>query len=514
MSLPLKNATLIETSPVEPETSDVAHQEAITIDGEQLESLKVSHDTADGVKAEQQVSPVPPSEDTFGSMRASELFFKPPAPTPAVEKDDILSGLGITPIVSHASGTGISSSGANTAVDQAIQHKPEQSYDSEAGPRSGYVEDLGDFDEDYGEELGHAGSSDIEPDGDALAQHPVSPVRAHLPKESFGLPSPVDRKDVYTVDGPPIPLPSLQRVPRFIPADQPSSPTRPLIPDSPLQNQPTGPGLYRHFEAPETPHESARDGLDAQISASPTPAVRSSNNERQSSSPSLFGADYSGSGQQLSFAESDHASPQPLVTRNDPAADDTRFRNWVFPTPDKITRPGIERRYTLPLREIGTAPAYAQDAEVPGTGTGVASTLQERVSELRDVLGGRGDAPYGGEDVFGGDRPERPRIAGENRKPSVEFPPRPKTLKVVNATPKRQSLAENAEASDKAGSGSGEQEGVLRALADVRLAVTEMAKRQAVEKDTLQMRQILATIEGMRGDMLDASRRRGEYSFR
>ena len=397
---------------------------------------------------------------------------------------------------------------------EEIRHKPEASYDSEAGMRSGYVEDLGDYEgEDYGDEMGHAASSDIEPDleeGNDRDKVEHETARAHLPTESFGLPSARDTEEVATLGS--AMLPSLQRVPRYIPQDQPSSPTTPVISESPMHHPPTG---ARYYTAPETPHKTLQGEQDVQISASPTPARRPSNVRLKSPTDQQID-----SMQDRTFGDSTQYRPSPIqqqALNGDHAADDARFRNWIFPTPDKYERPGINRRYTMPLRDIATAPVYPAE-EMPGPAGVASTTLAERVNVLRDVLG-RAEGSYEpaarAEDVFGSGRSKAKGEHAEapHRKVSVEFPIRQKTLKIVNATPKRQSLVDVEEIADTGGTGmAGTQMAIIdmlnevkEALAGLALAANEPAKGES----GLELRQILATVEGMRGDVLEVSGRRG-----
>lgn len=533
MSMPLKPATSIELSPSAHALQVQSGRDPAAHAASNGASTKIA-----SVSLEQpQISPALASDDKFGSMSASQLFFKPPDPTPAIEQDDFFSAFGITHIESRA--TSSAGRAAAQISDAAVlgeepvhAHRAEPSYDSGAEQLSGYVEDLGaSDDEEYGDAFEHGGSSDIEPDEEeanvetgAEEEGQIGSVRAHLPTESFGLPSPVVNDNVQTVGGRPLHLPSLQHVPRYIPADQPLSPTTPIISESPLQNQPTGLRSSCQFAAPETPHKTLEGEQDMQIPASPTPARRvSSINDQRSLT---IEADKEVNRGQIwnGPAHAENPLPQPSESRpsralDEHTEDDARFRNWVFPTPDKAIRPSIGRRYTMPLRDIATAPVYSEQAMNDGMGAGVASTtLQERLSELRDVLGGRLDNDYGyqqggqeGQDVFGTIKLDRPKLNDGDRQPSVEFPTRPKTLKVVNATPKRQSLAAETQVTDGHLAAARYQQDVLGALKELQAVLGGLARKQNEQEDVFGVKQILATIEGMRGDVLQTLHRRGKH---
>jgi hypothetical protein len=172
----------------------------------------------------------------------------------------------------------------------------------------------------------------------------------------------------------------------------------------------------------------------------------------------------------------------------------------------------------MPLRDIATAPVYSEQDMNDGTCAGVASTtLQERLSELRDVLGGCLDNGYGhqqggqeGRDVFGTIKLDGPKLNDGDRQPSVEFPTRPKTLKVVNATPKRQSLAEETQTTDGHLAAARYQQEVLGALKELQAVLGGLARKQHEQEESFGVKQILATIEGMRGDVLQTLHRRGK----
>ena len=121
------------------------------------------------------------------------------------------------------------------------------------------------------------------------------------------------------------------------------------------------------------------------------------------------------------MAEDEHGDLPPMAfsrpeIKIDPAANDKRFREWTFPgsSGGHGSRPSVSRRHTMPSEATETESAAQR---------GVASTLMERVDDLRQLLGRGLDGPGASGAV--------------SRQPSVEFPLRPQArrLTVVNATP-------------------------------------------------------------------------------
>jgi hypothetical protein len=128
------------------------------------------------------------------------------------------------------------------------------------------------------------------------------------------------------------------------------------------------------------------------------------------------------------------AFTQPEI-KVDHAADDRRFREWVFPSAEahaNAAKPSISRRHTMPDEAIPDDPF--QVVQSGHTMAGIASTsLATRVGDLRAMLGRptSADAPEGDED----------EVRDISRSTSVEFPIRAQNreLAVVNGTPKRRS---------------------------------------------------------------------------
>jgi hypothetical protein len=109
----------------------------------------------------------------------------------------------------------------------------------------------------------------------------------------------------------------------------------------------------------------------------------------------------------------------------DPAADDRRFREWVYPAGgDHHSKPSISRRHTMPTE-------FASLGEPPAAG--IASTFSTRVHGLREILA-RGSMGGGNGDSSLEDTMTRRKVSTQS---SAEFPLRRerKTLTVVNSTP-------------------------------------------------------------------------------